>query len=993
VTLTLPLEYRPKYRTFDPLLQSSSEQTPINLDLEMEALTTRMPTLTTHYMPSTKEDPSALRAESSPVLSASYYRPSTPFRVPNPSYAASPVLVSTNSNVNRWQPPVTSWTYRASAPGSQSTNYHTFPQQHGRRGGRGYRGRGRYRGRNDFYVGRVNIPPVDLKSLLPWKTENDHFQKHCIAPPSPLDYFLPQVLRRSSRELPGCSGQLDTWSTWKGLSSVGAEELFMWANIHDTVLSQATRCDSESDNLSGMVVRMVTCFERRPPSGFNWFLSAPNLYQRVEKFLSLHMNNPLLHVEELELPVVGQEYTLAPLVVGTSDNTSVGLAKHIAYSTSAPWLFFDKACNVFSGIIPATPPRSITVKATTVEYLDDRVRVERVLRARVDLSARCSHHSYICPIDVTVPTTTDASLQEPRVDSDEEVKMSSDEAKPRKHVSFMDGTEGDSVHSSPDHLKSFFNDLATLTYDDGMAKYHSSSLLSNMTRSRHPPGDSLILSAGLRTVEERYEEGCNTDGCPKITTGNSTASTGRRLADAKSSTELYSYLRQHPSEESASAVDRVTHASEIEAEPLLERTENMSSAQASVHISSPENKDGVPNKRQKPLIFLHNHNDSLGGSHIEVATALACPEPRKPSSTSRSDRPLLVSSQDKYPTLSNCCDMDRPTSMRESSTSTVPSHQSDADAISEDEDSAWAAIGLDKQTWEKHGKEVWKDLCRWSWRGWEQEIGLSSSRDGEKKPDHPSNGSGTLGSTHFDSFFVEPDSNAHTSLENDEPVSLAGPTSRPQGYLPSPSLSAATTTIKQSRNPSEASWTIDDDATVFNKLTNYNGATNPVNHGSALYETVRSQFYNDHDTRQLSSPRHSKSSSARTGVLSVFTSDSDHSAGSHSVTTENGATMADPLDEVQDPMNAPASANPSSLQHKGDLVDRAPDIGSIAAAVKKSLEVEVEGEDVREKAEIRKGFLHHQVMELQMDERRRHFGGSNYDDVFWSSEGGSTDLA
>ncbi len=70
---------------------------------------------------------------------------------------------------------------------------------------------------------------------------------------------------------------------------------------------------------------------------------------------------------------------------------------------------------------------------------------------------------------------------------------------------------------------------------------------------------------------------------------------------------------------------------------------------------------------------------------------------------------------------------------------------------------------------------------------------------------------------------------------------------------------------------------------------------------------------------------------------------------------------------------------------------REPDIGSIAAAVKNSLAAEVQGQDAREKAEIRKGILHHQVMDLQRSERRREFSSSNYDDIFWSSDGASVD--
>jgi hypothetical protein len=143
----------------------------------------------------------------------------------------------------------------------------------------------------------------------------------------------------------------------------------------------------------------------------------------------------------------------------------------------------------------------------------------------------------------------------------------------------------------------------------------------------------------------------------------------------------------------------------------------------------------------------------------------------------------------------------------------------------------------------------------------------------------------------------------------------------------------------------------------------------------------------------MSSARHLKSSSARAGLSSLFSSYSDHrelTGGSY-----DSAEVAELLSESENDdviesgfqmYDGPASD--ASLS-SGD--EDEPDIGSITAAVKDSLAVEIQGQDGRERVEIRKGILHHQVMELQRSERQRQFGDSNYDGIFWSSEGGSLD--
>jgi hypothetical protein len=162
------------------------------------------------------------------------------------------------------------------------------------------------------------------------------------------------------------------------------------------------------------------------------------------------METPSLQIEELELPVVGQEYTLAPRGLITWDSLSDGFGRETVFSTSEDWLYFNASSDFFSGIVPFAPPRNIIVRAKIIEYLDERVRLEHVVRARVKLRARAG----ISTLSQVTELFTD-----PVVDR----KIVDENPKSRKQVSFADEHETDSLHSSPDHLRSFFNELAALT--------------------------------------------------------------------------------------------------------------------------------------------------------------------------------------------------------------------------------------------------------------------------------------------------------------------------------------------------------------------------------------------------------------------------------------------------------------------------------------------------------------------------------------------------
>ena len=95
-------------------------------------------------------------------------------------------------------------------------------------------------------------------------------------------------------------------------------------------------------------------------------------------------------IEELEVPVEGQEYSLALRVLSRFERPSDGFARKTIFSTSVDLLAFDESCNVFSGILPFACPREIVLKATIIGHLDERVRLEHVIRSMLLLRIRAS---------------------------------------------------------------------------------------------------------------------------------------------------------------------------------------------------------------------------------------------------------------------------------------------------------------------------------------------------------------------------------------------------------------------------------------------------------------------------------------------------------------------------------------------------------------------------------------------------------------------------
>jgi hypothetical protein len=856
--------------------------------------------------------------------------------------------------------------------------------QRGQRGGRGHHGRrgrrgaprwGHYRGRNDFYVGRVSLPPVEIQHFLPRKPDPNQRRCDLTSWKSPIDFFIPSVYRNPVLDAFSSEEGSDTCTTWRGLSSVGAEELFIWTNLYQTVLKQRIEFGDYSVDLSSIVGEMVERYEERPPAGFNWFMSAPNIYQRVEKFLSISTETPSLQVEEYEAPVVGKEYTLAPRVLSITDNPSDGFAREMIFSTSVDWMSFDASCNAFVGIVPSAPPRHIVVKAKVIEYLDEHVRLEHVVRARVKLRSRAgiSANNYLAEL-FNVPVFNG--------------KIVRNDAKPKKQVSFAEDLETDSLHSSPDHLRTFFNELAALTCDP---TYDDSS--EEPAFGTAPPCDA--ISSGDDTIAgpavflgRKALGGDSEDSTIRENSQDTAVSPGsdlkrHRLASVNSSGQLYSRFR-HPHFESADAPCEDT---KLRPDSGLDRMKSQNRGLDTRHRCARDSSCGGGGHKanrtgNKPRSIL---DDFDGNLHLEVALGLSDPKCDSGFHPPRAHRPTSLGFWNSFGSLSKCSDMDRPTQACESTAGSETGSQRSTLKVS----SSQTVSNIE-------GMEgPWKNSYRWNWRGWEREIGVmkrSHTNKSGSDVSRESSGSSVPSSCLETGFGTRPhmrevlENHYRSDHEKDREAASAREFNL-GGDILSPTSSSANTDTR-SRKSSEESWIIEGNRTVFKE------ASNSANTSATLYDTVRYQFYNDYKmrTRQMSSPRHSKSSSGGVGLTSLFSNDSCHQeqAGKGPDVVKNIAFPPKSEDAT------PTAVGPDTLKgtpSHADLtpLDDEPDVGIIAAAVKDSLAVEIQGKDRREKAEIRKGILHHQVMELQRSERRRQFGSSNYDDVFLSSDGGSTD--
>lgn len=724
---------------------------------------------------------------------------------------------------------------------------------------------------------------------------------------------------------------------------MGAEELFAWTNVYDRVMKERRECGRLSANLCGIAVEMVKRYEQRPPMGLNWFSSATNIYQRVEKFLSMSTETPTMQIEELELPVAGQEYGLAPRVVNISDDFGSGLAREAVFSTSAKWLSFDPACNVFRGIMPFTPPRSIIVKAKVVDHLDERVRLEHVVRTRVNLSSGAE-------------ISADKHLSRIFADYAVESKIVRRSSRPRKQVSFADEHETDSLHSSPDHLRSFFNELATLTCDPAYGGSPKELALATkpsigvVSLDDVLIGNSGTLAQPEATLKSSEEILVANTSCGK---NARVAMVSRRhgITSASSSSQLYPHLRRTSSQQSQSTCEEMAPESISDLDASASEAAPLNETPSCARRLSEGGHHGAWSTWNKPSSVLCDADTNLD---LEVAlesprsncgSVNYLPEPLRP-------KPVIF--QNRFGSLSRCSSMDHPTKACE------PASDSDAESRNDDfmllEDSAFGLDSSMTETGQFKGlpsyEDLWNDLCQWNWKGWEMEANMK-----KRFCSKPSNSDLSLECSEASlSSLVEGEelgtlstedqgSKPHSRDDNQDERSLMKDQSPSLGGSLHPlTLSSATTNTPHEDCP-DTSWPFRDDVPVLKEVTN--SATKSV----TLYETVRKQFYKDHQVRQLCCPSHSTSSSTRAALSSFFSSSSDRGELTDNcpqALTQNTSVSPGPGNGSAIAFTTPTVdrvANPGSL---ASIDQRETDTGSIAAAVKKSLETEVQGEDTCE---------------------------------------------
>ena len=840
---------------------------------------------------------------------------------------------------------------------------------------------GSYHRRNDFYVGRDNISRVAVKQLVPWKLNLNQPHYHSKSWKSPMDFFIPSLVRNPFFGAFGFEEDSDTCTTWKGLSSVGAQELYSWASLYQTVLKQRTDSGDYAASLTSIVDEMVERHQRRPPTGLNWFISAPNTYQIVKKFLSMSTETPSLQVEELEVPLVGREYTLATRLLNITDDLSDDLATNTVFSTSVDWMSFDASCNAFSGIVPIAPPRHIVVKVKIVQYLDETVRLEHVVRAKMTLRSRAG-------------TTADNHLTELFKNPSTNCTTVQNNAKPRKQVSFAEEEETDSSHSSPDHLRTFFNELASLTC---ASTYDNTS--KDLTCTDEPPCKAICLDddstahpaplLGSTTVVEHTEDSIISVDVQDPAAGAARASNYHPLVSVNSSGDMYPHLR-HAQLGSPDSRCEDTNSGPKSGMDITKSQEN---DEIDLHVRYNCARDASCGGRHKanrtwnkPLSIL---NDIDGNLDLEVALGLSDPRRECGVHAFQTPDPSPVAVRNHFGSLSKCSNMDRPTQACESAAGNATDSQPDAydrlqhgTLVCDSSEVVSNRDGLDRH---------WKDLFQWNWRGWEQEMGIMK-RSCNKKP-----GSDTPSDRFMTCLHAGADSgswpHARQALGNhyrdirEQDREVVEPQSFDFRADAVTLESSSATTDARNLRFSEESWTIEATRTVVKE------APRPTDTSRTLYDTVRKQFYKDYLIRQTSSPRDSKSSSARRTSSSLFSSDycCRKQAGSCRDYAKHAACSIDPKDETATTASSQPLGTAASHAHTTHLGEHEPDVKSFAAAVRNSLDMEVQGQDRREKVEIRKGILHHQVMEQQKSERRRQFGSSNYDDVFWSSDAGSVD--
>jgi hypothetical protein len=944
----------------DSLFQSSSEQSPLNLE-------------------STVEDLNPVISDSAPISG------SLDLPIPSPpAQGVYSVMQSHSAPFHYWQPPATSWSYQSSHPSARSEIFHTIPRQRGsggrqRRNWQGGLRRGHFRGRNDFYVGRVSLPPAYFESIAALSIDVHQPQSYLMSIKSPLDFFIPKVVQPPPPPRAFSFGEpSETWTTWRGLSSEGATELFTWTKIYHTACKGLSENHQYIVDSSSIAVEMVKLYEQFPPVGLNWFLSAPNVYQRIERFLLMSRDTPCLQIEELALPVPGQEYIVSPQVLSSSDSLSDGFGSETVFSTSESWLTFDESRKAFSGVVPFTSPNKVVIKAKVVEYLDERVRLEHMTQVKVNLRASSG---LLAGKNVTTTST------EPVIGYGDVEKSQ----KPRKQVSFADEHDTESLHSSPDHLRSFFNELAALTgnpiHEKGPYELTiEGQPLQEANLENSKPVDNFYALSEAKTAVETFGKSSEGD-----TSERTDLSINERLCRRRTSgTSFSGALSPHPqhlcsgNDEAVVAKFASSRVSNFDLAAICSSGHHLKH-DCALKLSWPGYYEASMDEKAS---FFQDDDTSL---NFEVATGLSEPQMSASDTVTAKDRPTALDFWNRSQSLSECYNTECPTHACGSIIgSYAESRKEDTDFPEYNPFTSHSPVG--DTPWEENPsilKDIWIDLYQWNWKGWEQEMGITRDPCRRKsKPSLPCDDIDAVPRTICDeakpgSIFAESEDHKtkYSGLVENERVVPRGRGLNLEGNLLSPTLSHAGTN-KGSGMSLEESWSMEEEINVLGK------ATTSVDKPSTLYDTVRSQFYNDHRTRQMSSPKHSKSSSPRTALSSLFASNADlpeitddsedqvEEDCSQCSSTLGDEDVAASCIHIYERLVSPSSP--------GSTDEDEPNFAPIAAAVKETLAVEVVGQDGREKVEIRKGILHHSLMDLRKNERQRDFGSSDYDDIFWN---------
>ena len=432
ITLSLPIEYRPKYRRDDSLLRSSSDQYAITAKERSSNRSRGAHCIGDPTSYDTSWRPIA--AVRSPIDRKGSLHPSksTPSKGPWKKFWRPPGRYSAIPAARR---NFTRPTDRKAAPHAYNSLSPSY---------------------QNFHVGRVEIPPFNFKPIFEGYGRCGHGSLAQRPRGSALDFFVPQFSINRCVTAPGRGQEQTVSTTWKGMSALAADELFCWTTIYRSILPYQNTCCLIFANLSDTAASMLDRFRhlrhqhQSPADGNSWFLSTPDPHSLIQIFLRLSTELPQLNLGELVVPRPGQRYSVTAEVRSAFDKHYSHSTREIAFSSSADWLNWNPVCGVFSGIIPQSLTRSVSIKAKVTDILDGCVRVEHVIQARIDLS----HQLRRSATSEAAGTVEHDSLYH---------GLSTQARKPKKQVSFASVSDSESNSSTPEELIPYFETLSALS--------------------------------------------------------------------------------------------------------------------------------------------------------------------------------------------------------------------------------------------------------------------------------------------------------------------------------------------------------------------------------------------------------------------------------------------------------------------------------------------------------------------------------------------------